>query len=103
MNMSNLDTVVYIKSIRDSFDNINMKGTGYRKCKRGEERNPIKRESTNEYLLNIENFGFYLIRWETERPPRKSLSRETFQNAIRTCALFPSLVRYLHERYFYLK
>ena len=81
---------------------MNIKGTHYRKRKRDKERNLIKRESTYEYLPNIKNFGVYLIRWEAEEcPPRKSLSRETFQSAIRTCAVFPSLVKYLHERYFY--
>ena len=87
-------TALFIKIVKDWFNQVNVKSAEYGIRSKDERRNPIKRESVKDDTSYIVIFIEWLDRWKNEYEGN-GLSRQTFETAIHTCKGIISLMHYL--------
>ena len=96
------DSAIFIKIIRDWFNQMNVKGTDYGIRTRDEKRKPIRRETWHDDTSYLRMFRAWLEEWQMNFDPSKGLSVPTFKAAIRTTKGIVGLIEYLFERYPFL-
>ena len=93
------DSTIFLKRIRNWFNQVNVKSADYGRRSLDERRNPIRRDTVESDVLYIAEFCSWLETWRADSDPLKGLTWQTFETSIRTCQAIIALVMYLFDRY----
>ena len=93
------DSAIFVKRIRNWFNQVNVKSADYGRRSLDERRNPIRRDTVESDVSYIAEFCSWLETWRADSDPLKGLIWQTFETAIHTCQATIALVMYLFDRY----